>query len=288
MNEIFAAVLVEGLLVGGRLALFAAGFTILFGGLRMPFVAYGQVILLGAYGIWTANALLQQSYFLAAASAFIALFPLLLLSERFLFRQWYLHPYPVIVYLILTIGLTQIISNSIELFYTVDPRTLFTSYLYERVSAFGIRMTMAQLMSIIITYLSLFVIALLIAYTRFGRALRATVQDRETAMLMGVDIVRLSRNAYLLAMALGIIGGMIFTLVSSFSPDVAPDLAGILFVTVLVGGAGSIFGSSLIGLAFGMTQAAAPLFMPPYLIDLSIYSLLFLILLVKPEGLFSR
>ena len=144
MNEIFAAVLVEGLLVGGRLALFAAGFTILFGGLRMPFVAYGQVILLRAYKeIWTANALLQQSYFLAAASAFIALFPLLLLSERFLFRQWYLHPYPVIVYLVLTIGLTQILSNSIELLYTVDPRTLFTSYLYERVSAFEIRMAIS-------------------------------------------------------------------------------------------------------------------------------------------------
>src|ERR1700719_154529 len=105
MRDVLGAVLIEGLLVGGRLALFAAGFTILFGGLRLPFVAYGQVVLLGAYGVWTANALLQQGYFLAAASAFIALFPLLLLSERLLFRQWYLHPYPVIVYLILTIGL---------------------------------------------------------------------------------------------------------------------------------------------------------------------------------------
>jgi branched-subunit amino acid ABC-type transport system permease component len=288
MNEIFAAVLVEGFLVGGRLALFAAGFTILFGGLRMPFVAYGQVILIGAYGVWTANAVLQQSYFAAAAIALIVLFPALVLSERLLFRQWYLHPYPVIVYLILTIGLTQILSNSIELLYTVDPRTLFTPYLYERISILGVRITMAQLMSLVITYIILFAIALLISYTRFGRALRAMVQDRETAMLMGVDIVRLSRNAYLLAMMLGIVGGMTFTLVSSFSPDLAPDLAGILFVTVLVGGAGSIFGSTLIGLAFGMTQAAAPLFMPPYLVDLSIYCLLFLILLLKPEGLFTR
>jgi branched-chain amino acid transport system permease protein len=288
MNEILGAVLVEGFLVGGRLALFAAGFTILFGGLRMPFVAYGQFILLGAYGIWTANALFQQSYFAAAATALIALFPVLLISERFMFRQWYLHPYPVIVYLILTIGLTQILSNSIELFYTVDPRTLFTPYLHERISVLGIRMTMAQVISLFITYMTLFVIALLVAYTRFGRALRAMVEDRETAMLMGVDIVRLSRNAYLLAMTLGIVGGMIFTLVSSFSPDLAPDLAGILFVIVLVGGAGSIFGSTLIGLAFGMTQAAAPLFMPPYLVDLSIYILLFLMLLVKPEGLFNR
>jgi branched-chain amino acid transport system permease protein len=288
MSEILGAVLVEGFLVGGRLALFAAGFTILFGGLRMPFVAYGQVILLGAYGIWTANALLQQSYIAAAAAALIALLPLLLISERLLFRRWYLHPYPVIVYLILTIGLTQILSNSIELIYTVDPRTLFTPYLYERFAIFGIRMTMAQALSLIVTYVILFAIALLISYTRFGRALRAMVQDRETAMLMGVDIVRLSRNAYLLAMLLGIVGGMIFTLVSSFSPDLAPDLAGILFVTVLVGGAGSILGSTVIALAFGMTQAAAPLFMPPYLIDLSIYCLLFLILLLKPEGLFAR
>src|SRR5262245_52099378 len=122
MNDVLAAVLVEGLLVGGRLALFAAGFTILFGGLRMPFVAYGQVVLLGAYGIWTANALLQQNYFVSAALAFIALFPIILLSERVLFRKLYLHPYPVIVYLILTIGLTQILSNAIELAYTVDPR----------------------------------------------------------------------------------------------------------------------------------------------------------------------
>ena len=77
MSDVLAAVVVEALLVGGRLAMFAAGFTILFGGIRMPFVAYGQVILLGAYGIWTANAVLQQNYFVAAAVAFVALIPLL-------------------------------------------------------------------------------------------------------------------------------------------------------------------------------------------------------------------
>jgi branched-chain amino acid transport system permease protein len=287
MNDVLAAVVVEALLVGGRLALFSAGFTILFGGVRMPFVAYGQVILLGAYAIWTANAVLQQSYFVSGAVAFVALLPLLLLSER-LFRPLYLHPYPVIVYLILTIGLTQILSNAIELIYTVDPRTLFTPYLYEWTTVVGFRMTIAQLISLALTYLSLTAVGILISLTRFGRALRAMVQDRETAMLMGVDIIRLSRNAYLLAMSLGLIGGMIFTLVSSFSPDLAPDLAGILFVTVLVGGAGSILGSALVGLAFGTVQAAAPLFMPPYLIDLAIYSVLFLVLLAKPEGLFTR
>ena len=287
MSDVFGAVLVEGLLVGGRLALFASGFTILFGGLRMPFVAYGQIVLLGAYGIWTVHSVLQQNYFIATAAAFVALLPLLVLLER-LFRRFYTHPYPVIVYLILTIGLTQILSNIIELVYTVDPRTLFTPYLYENISPFGIRMTVAALISLIVTYVCLFAVGSLVSFTRFGRALRAMVQDRETAMLMGVDIIRLSRNAFLLAMSLGIVGGMIFTLTLSFSPDLAPDLAGILFVTVLVGGAGSIFGSMFIGLAFGLIQAAAPVFMPPYLIDLSIYSILFLILLGKPEGLFTR
>ena len=85
-------------------------------------------------------------------------------------------------------------------------------------------MTAAQLISIVVTYASLLSIGMLISFTRFGRALRAMVQDRETAMLMGVDIIRLSRNAYLLAMSLGIVGGMIFTLVSSFSPDLRPIL----------------------------------------------------------------
>ena len=96
------------------------------------------------------NAFLQQNYFIAAGR-FVALFPVLMLSERLLFRQLYLHPYPVIVYLILTIGLTQILSNIIELVYTVDPRTLFTPYLHERTAAFGLRMTVAQLISIVVT-----------------------------------------------------------------------------------------------------------------------------------------
>ena len=288
MGGVLKAVLVEGILVGGRLSLFAAGFTILFGGLRMPFVAYGQVVLFGAYGIWTAHEFLQQNYFVAAGATLIVLFPLLMLSERFLFRRLYTDPYPVIVYLILTIGLTQILSNIIELVYTVDPRTLFTPYLSQNIEPLGLRMTVADLISIVVTYTVLFGVAFLVSFTRFGRALRAMVQDRETAMLMGVDIVRLSRNAYLLAMSLAVVGGMIFTLVSSFSPDLAPGLAGILFVIVLVGGAGSIFGSMFIALAFGMVQAAAPVFMPPYLVDLSIYSILFLVLLSKPEGLFTR
>jgi branched-chain amino acid transport system permease protein len=288
MSDILAAVLVEGLLIGGRLALFAAGFTILFGGLRMPYVAYGQVVLFGAYGIWTANALLQQNYFVSALAAFVALFPMLMLSERLLFRRLYTDASPIIVYLILTIGLTQILSNTIELVYTVDPRTLFTPYLYQKIQPLGLRMTVAAAISVTVTYIALIAVAVLVSFTKFGRALRAMVQDRETAMLMGVDIVRLSRNAYLLAMSLGIVGGMIYTLVSSFSPDLATDIAGILFVAVLVGGTGSIFGSMFIAMAFGMVQAAAPVFMPPYLVDLSIYSVLFVVLLLKPEGLFTR
>ena len=63
------------------------------------------------------------------------------------------------------------------------------------------------------------------------------------------------------------------------SPDLAPSLADILFVIMLAGGVSSIFGCMLIGLIFGFVQAAAPLFMPPYLID---------VLLVRPEGLFTR
>jgi branched-chain amino acid transport system permease protein len=288
MTDVFGAIVLEGLLVGGRLALFAAGFTILFGGLRMPFVAYGQAVLIGAYGIWSVADDMHANYFLSLLVAGIAIAPLLALSERLLFRRLYAHPSPVIIYLIITIGLTQILSNVIELVYTVDPRTLFTDYLHESVSVLGIHTNAASLISIGATYACLFAVGGLISFTRFGRALRAIVQDRETAMLMGVDIVAVSRNAYLLALGLAVLGGMIFTLVSSFSPDLAPDLAGILFVTVLVGGAGSIFGSMLIGLIFGFFQAAAPVFMPPYLTDLSIYILLFIMLLVKPEGLFTR
>ena len=74
---------------------------------------------------------------------------------------------------------------------------------------------------------------------------------------------------------------------TAFAPDLAPSLAGILFVIMLAGGVGSIFGCMLIGLLFGFAQAA-PLFMPPYLIDLLMYVFLFLVLLVKPEGLFTR
>lgn len=212
----------------------------------------------------------------------------MLVTERLLFRRLYTHPNPVIIYLILTIGLTQILSNVIELVYTVDPRTLFTSYLYTYVNVFGIRTNAAALISIAITYAALFAVAVLISYTRFGRALRAIVQDRETAMLMGVDIVNLSRNAFLLALALGVLGGMIYTLVSSFTPDLAPSLIGVMFVIMLAGGVGSIFGCMLIGLVFGLVQAAAPIFMPPFLLDLFIYLFLFVVLLIKPEGLFTR
>jgi len=287
--ELWGTVVIEGLLVGGRLALFAAGFTILFGGLRMPFIAYGQVILLGAYGIWTAHAAFGVNYFISAVIAALVIAPLLWGTERLLFRRLYIHPFPVIIYLILTIGLTQVLSNLFELIYTVDPHTLFTDYLYDRVRLFGIVNTnIAALISIVITFAALFSVAMLVSFTRFGRALRAIVQDRETAMLMGVYIIKLSRNAFFLAASLGVLGGMIYTLVSSFSPDLAPSLAGILFVIMLAGGVGSIFGCMLIGLIFGFVQAAAPLFMPPYLIDLFIYVFLFLVLLVKPEGLFTR
>lgn len=99
----------------------------------------------------------------------------MLVTERLLFRRLYTHPNPVIIYLILTIGLTQILSNVIELVYTVDPRTLFTSYLYTYVNVFGIRTNAAALISIAITYAALFAVAVLISYTRFGRAFRGKV-----------------------------------------------------------------------------------------------------------------
>ena len=223
--EIWGTVLIEGLLVGGRLALFAAGFTILFGGLRMPFIAYGQVILIGSYGVWTAHTAFGVNYFISAVIAALVIAPFLWGTERLLFRRLYVHPFPVIIYLILTIGLTQVLSNLFELVYTVDPHTLFTDYLYDRVNLFGIANTnTATLISIVITFSALFSVAFLISFTRFGRALRAIVQDRETAMLMGVDIITLSRNTFFLAVSLGLLGGMIYTLVSSFAPTLRPVL----------------------------------------------------------------
>jgi len=123
--------------------------------------------------------------------------------------------------------------------------------------------------------------------TRQGRTLRAIVQDKELVELMGANVFTLSRMAFMLTSIVSTLTGMIYTLAFSFDPTISV-MGIVLFALVLVGGPGSIRGSTIIGFIFGFTQAVVSLFFYPTFSVFIFYGTLFVILLVRPEGLFKR
>ena len=282
--------IVLGILIGGLYGLAAAGLSLVFGVLKVLNVAHGELIMLGGYAAFWAVALLGMDPF----GSLVLVVPLSLLAGVFLYGA--LFGFVVRANeetreknsLLIGFGLALVLHALAVRLWTADERSIVTPYGGAVITVAGLSVPVVRLLSLVIAFAVIGGLQLLLTHWRWGKAIRATAEDWQAALLTGIDV----RRAYLLAFAIGTgLAGAAGSLVSvgySVSPSIGLEWTLKALIVVVLAGLGSVIGTFVAGIFLGVAEAlSAAVFGGLYreVVGLVIFVV---VLVVRPRGLFGR
>lgn len=284
ITEVLQQVL-NGLAMGGVYTLIALGLTIVFGILGIAHFAHGSAAMSGGYLTFVLTERLGLGFFPAMAVALIAGAALGIVLERLAYRP--VRDAPHINAFIIALGLTMILEGGNLLLFGPDQVVIPTPY--RRVYSLG-RLVVAELRIQVMLTASIAVaaMALFVSRTKAGRSIRAVAQNRQAAVLMGVNADAVAMMVFALSSALGVIGGALVGALLAIAPGVGEGLVVKGFAVLILGGLGSIPGAIVGGLVLGVSEALAAGFISSAYKDVIAFLVMIAVLLVRPEGLLGK
>ena len=280
-------VVIQGVLVGGLYAMFAAGLSLIFGVMRLVNIAHGDLIVLAAYlALVVTGALginpLVALLIVVPLMGFIG-YALQRGLLNFTLGDDLLPP------LLVTFGLSVIIQNGLLELFTADSRRLQAGAL--EVASWdigqGVSIGVLPLLQFVAAVVVIGGLQALFYRTAVGRAFRATSDDPSVARLMGLD----NRHVFALAMALSLavvaVAGVLLAVRTNFDPSIGPARLIFGFEAVIIGGLGNLWGTLAGGVILGVAQAIGGKLDPGWQL-LAGHLAFLLVLAVRPEGLFPR
>jgi branched-chain amino acid transport system permease protein len=279
-------ILANGLVLGGLYACIAAGFSLVWGVLNVINILHGSFIVLGGYLAFFAYVKLGIHPFVSILIAAPLFFALGYALQRGVINR--MIAAPVLLSLTLTFGLDLMLSNAMLAAFTADFKKLTLDPPLGVLSLGPVVMPVDRLAAMVLALALTGLLYLVLSRSRIGRAIVAVRMDREAAALMGVKV----RNVYAITFGLGALmagaSGPLLAMIFPISPLSGPVYLGKAFVICVLGGLGSVPGAMIGGLALGVVESFGALwFGPEHAITLS-FTLLIVILLVRPEGLLGR
>jgi branched-chain amino acid transport system permease protein len=276
---------VSGLLLGGVYGLVASGLTLIFGVLRIINFAHGAVMMLGMYAsywlwVWAgvdpyASVLLTAPLFflIGAGIQKLVIEPNRSAAEH---NQ-----------LLLTLGLALFLENLALVLWQGDFRTLRVPYAN---ASFVIGEALVEVSRLIAAAGAVVIALALFAFLRFtdvGKAIRGLAEEREGAMLVGIDVGRIRAVAFGIGSACVAVAGALITPFFYIAPDVGESFNIMAFVVVVLGGMGNFLGALVGGLIVGLAESLGAALLPGSLKQLVVFVIFVLVLLFRPEGLFG-
>jgi branched-chain amino acid transport system permease protein len=290
VTSVLAQQLLLGLLIGGLYGLAAAGLSLVFGVMKVLNVAHGELIMLGGYGAFWLVTLVGLDPF---ASLVLVIPGALLLGVAL---YWALFGFVVRAdeetrvknSLLIGFGLALAFHALAVRLWTADERSVPTPYGGAVFTVGGLSIPAVRLLSLTLAFALILALQLLLTRWRWGKAIRATAEDWQAALLTGIDV----RRAYVLAFALGTAlagaAGTLVTIGYAVSPSIGLEWTLKALIVVVLAGLGSMLGTFVGGLVLGLAEAAsAAAFGGPYreVVGLVIFVV---VLVVRPRGLFGR
>jgi branched-chain amino acid transport system permease protein len=278
--------IIQGVLLGGLYALFAAGLSLVFGIMRLVNLAHGDLIVLAAFLILALVTALGLNPFLATLVAIPIMFGLgWILQSQLLNRT--LGP-DILPPLLVTFGLSIVIQNALLEGFSADSRRITVGPLESATFALGpINIGVMPLLTFLSSVAVIIGLNQLFYRTSLGRAFRATSDDRVTAGLMGVRPDRIFATATGVAMVVVTIAALYLGTRANFDPTIGPARLIYAFEAVIIGGLGSLWGTLAGGVIIGVAQTLGAAVNPEWQI-LSGHIAFLAVLLFKPRGLFPR
>ena len=275
---------VNSIALGGLLFLLSAGFSLIFGLMRIPNLMHGAFFMLGAY-IGVTILARGWNFWIAALVSALIMAVIGGVIERFLLRRLAGEPLPQVL---MTLGFAFIIADLCLMIWTGDPIQPSTpAHLAGAVQAFGLYFPIYRLVIVGVAVLVAIALWVMVDWTRLGAMIRAGVDDAPIARVVGIRVSQLFTLVFCLGAALAAFAGVMGAPYLSVYPGLDFDMLPLALIVVILGGTGSLLGalvgSFIIGFLYNFGQAMFP--------DLA-YVILFLpmliILVLRPQGLFGK
>jgi len=276
-----AQVVVSGILAGALYAMVALGLALIFGVMRVINIAHGPLLMLGAYTTFFIYQALGLNPYLSVPITMLVLFVLgALLQRTLVFR---VVDAPELSSLLLTFGISIALVNLAQLAFTSNLRAI--EYVTGSYTLGPLAFSKSRLIAFVVAAALTGLAFLFLQRTRLGKAIRATSQSREVAMVCGVDVGRIHLITFGVAAALAGAGGALVSVIVAIQPEMGQIWTFKSFLVIVLGGAGNYPGALLGGVLLGLVEQLASLFLTTQLSEAVAYVLLVVVLLVRPTGL---
>ena len=278
----------NGLMLGAAYALVAIGYSLVFGVLKLIHLAHGEVFMIGAFAGLYAVLWLQVSPVIALVAALIAAGAIGIVLELVAFRPIRARSTSFLAPMVSTIGAGLMLQELATKAFGAEP--LGFPHHVEPVtwSLAGVQVSSVQLFIVVVSLVSMVVLHLLVAHTRYGMAMRAVAENTTTARLLGIDVNRVILVTFALASALGGIAGVLLGLsFNAISPFMGIDMGIKGMAIMLIGGLGNIYGAMLGGVLLGAVEVLSVAYLASSYRDAFAFALMIIVLLLRPEGLFG-
>ncbi len=282
--------LIFGIFVGSIYGISAVGLALVFGVMKMLNVAHGELLMVGGYvSFWLFQA--------AGIDPFVSLLispPLMfvfgILLNQLLFRHIAKFDVETKIRnsLLISFGLILILQNLAQQLWTADDRSIQTAYSGEGINVLGIALPYTRIADLGLALLVVLALQLFLSRTYLGKAIRATAEEWESAILVGVNIRRIYVVTIGLSAALAAIAGALVAIGYGISPTIGLQWTLKALVVVILAGTGSIFGVFPAGLLLGVGEAFSGIVAGAAYREVFGLLIFVVILIIRPQGLFGK
>jgi branched-chain amino acid transport system permease protein len=278
--------LVSGVMLGGIYALMSIGLTLIFGVLKIVNFAHGEFLMLAMYAAWAIVSLAGVNAYVAAIVVMPVLFGFGALAYLLTVRPAVDKPHLIVVFA--TMGLSIVMQNLALVMMTADLRDVPPLFGGTPLRIGPLYLRVELVLGFLISAAITLVLMAFIKRSYVGKAIRATVQDRDAAMLMGINVPRLFLLTFAGGSALvGLAGCIMMPLYSTF-PTVGLNFVLIAYVVVVLGGMGSMEGAFLGGICIGLVQSLSSYYVAPAYGQMFYFLVFLLVMIFRPDGLFGQ
>jgi len=287
--DVILQVALGGLLMGLIYALVAAGLSLIFGLMDVVNFAHGELLMVAMYAVFTIWGATGLDPILQLPIVFALLFG----AGIFIYRGLIARALSVqfnrgMVQIFVTFGLAIFIRGAVQFVYGGEFRSVTSTWLSGRsLDVAGVFVPLPQLAASVVCLLA-FAGLLAISRTEFGRALEATREDRDAVALLGIDRDHIFALGWGLGAATVGIAGVMLAGFFYVGPNVGASFAIIAYVTVALGGFGSLLGALVAGIVIGEVEAFTAAVLEPSLKQVGIFAIYMAVLMFRPRGLFGK
>ncbi len=285
MDLIINAV-ITGILTGGVYALMASGLTLIFGVMEIINIAQGALVILGAY----LSYMLQENFHIDLFVGILITTPIMfllgVLIEMVLIRP--LKRDRTMFSILVTFAIALILEGVLGILFSTNYAQLRAWYTDASFQIGSFYLADIYVLSFVLSVILLAGLYVLLYRTKFGYSLRALQQNRTSALLIGIDVERVSALTFGIGVALTAAGGMAYGATTAFNPGSHYDLISRLLVIIILGGMGSLRGALIASVGMLVIEDVTAVVWSPVWASTVFFALLVLVLIIRPQGIFGQ